>query len=130
MPEREDATMLLDATADYAPKPGETRRSKIGVVQTRTVNATTSTCTILFDGETVVGGKQYPCISSYTPRVGDRVVVDPIGSQTSWIVSGAIGPASGDIRLNGTAGYVAQSPNGTYWKLTPTDSGATSWTVV
>lgn len=130
MAERDDASDILEAMADYSPPPRDSRITKIGVVQTATVTSSVSTCTIRFDGESLTGGKQYPCLSSYTPKVGDRVIVDPVGSRTSWIVAGAIGPASGDIRLNGTAGYVAQSPNGTYWKLTPTDSGATSWTVV
>jgi hypothetical protein len=126
---REDAVDLLD-TMEIGAMAAPGRQIKIGTVLTTSVGATVSVCAILFDGETVTGTKQYPCLSSYTPKVGDRVVVLPVGSRTSWLVLGAIGPASGDIRLNGTAGYVAQSPNGTYWKLTPTDSGATSWTVV
>lgn len=130
MSARDDASDLLDAFGRVAPPPADPRTIKIGVVQVATTSSTVSTCTIKFDGETVTGSKAYPCLSSYTPKTGDRVVVLPVGSRTSWLVVGAIGPASGDIRLNGTAGYVAQSPNGTYWKLTPTDSGATSWTVV
>lgn len=130
MAERDDAIELLEAFAGYSPAPADARAIKIGVVQVATTTSTVSACTIRFDGETATGGKAYPCLSSYTPKAGDRVVVLPVGSQSSWLVLGGIGSAAGDIRLNGTAGYVAQSPNGTYWKLTPTDSGATSWTVV
>lgn len=126
---RDDASALLD-TIGVGVAVDAGRSIKIGMVQAAATTSTVNTCTILFDGETVTGGKAYPCLGSYTPKAGDRVVVIPVGSRTSWLVIGAIGPASGDIRLNGTAGYVAQSPNGTYWKLTPTDSGATSWTVV
>jgi hypothetical protein len=120
MSAQSDARKLLETFDRFSPSPDDPRVG-IDVV---------STCTILFDGETVTGTKAYPCLSSYTPKGRRSGRGVPVGSNTSWLVLGAIGPASGDIRVNGTAGYVAQSPNGTYWKLTPTDSGATSWTVV
>lgn len=31
--------------------------------------------TLLFDGETVPSVKKYPCLTSYSPQVGDRVIV-------------------------------------------------------
>lgn len=130
MSARDDASAMLDAIGGTIETPGDTRVIKIGTVQTATLSSSISTCTIKFDGETATGGKAYPCLSSYSPKAGDRVVVLPVGSSTSWLVLGAIGPQTGDIRVNGGAGYVAQSPDGTYWRLSPSNAGATVWTTV
>jgi hypothetical protein len=118
--ERDDATVLLDSFEQYSPAPGDDRSFKIGVVQSVSAGA----CTIRFDGETVTGGKSYPCLGSYGPAMGDRVVVAPVGSRTSWLVLGAIGtPAAG-------SGPILRSPNGNRWRLGVTDAGAPVFTAV
>jgi hypothetical protein len=88
MAERDDASDLLDVFAGYSPAPKDARVIKIAVVQ----SATTSYCRLLFDGETSTGAKWYPTLKSYAPSIGDRVIVLPVGSRTSWIVLGAISP--------------------------------------
>jgi hypothetical protein len=86
MSARDDATELLNAFSDYSPPPADARVTKIGIVQ----SVVGGVCKLLFDGETVTGGKLYPCLSTYSATVGDRVIVLPVGSSTSWIVLGAI----------------------------------------
>lgn len=43
---------------------------------------------ILFDGETVVSGKAYPYLASYTPVAGHRVLLLRAGH--AWVVVGRI----------------------------------------
>jgi hypothetical protein len=87
MSRRDDAGALLEAFAGYAPAPADGRTPRIGTVQ---AVPAPGRVTLLFDGETVVGGKVYPCLASYAAAVNDRVVVLPVGSRTSWVVLGAL----------------------------------------
>jgi hypothetical protein len=43
---------------------------------------------VLFDGETVLGGKTYPYLASYTPVASHRVLLAPVG--TGFVVLGRI----------------------------------------
>lgn len=43
---------------------------------------------VLFDGETVLGGKLYPYLASYTPVASHRVLLAPAGS--SYVILGRI----------------------------------------
>lgn len=43
---------------------------------------------LLFDGETVASGKQYPYLSSYTPVAGDRVLLARVSS--SYVILGKV----------------------------------------
>jgi hypothetical protein len=43
---------------------------------------------VLFDGETVLGGKTYPYLASYTPVASHRVLLAPVG--TGFVILGRI----------------------------------------
>ena len=43
---------------------------------------------VLFDGETVLGGKTYAYLASYTPVASHRVLLAPVG--TGFVVLGRI----------------------------------------
>lgn len=43
---------------------------------------------VLFDGETVLGGKVYPYLASYTPVASQRVLLAPVGS--GYVILGRI----------------------------------------
>lgn len=43
---------------------------------------------IIFDGETTVSGKKYPCLASYTPAAGDRVLMLKVAG--SYVILGKI----------------------------------------
>lgn len=51
-------------------------------------NYTTGRPRIVFDGESVASGKQYPYLSSYTPAANDRVLLALVSG--SYIVLGKI----------------------------------------
>jgi hypothetical protein len=60
-------------------------RNTIGTIDT---GYTTGRPRVLFDGETVLGGKTYPYLASYTPAASHRVLLAPAGS--SYVILGRI----------------------------------------
>lgn len=79
---------------------------------------------IIFDGEVVVSGKVYPCLSSYKPVKNDRVLLRAV--KGSYVVLGAIDTKASPVLWDGTyymtAGHVvtptkklSECPNG--WTL-------------
>lgn len=43
---------------------------------------------VIIDGETEVGGKRYPYLSSYTPKANDRVELLKVSG--TWVVQGKV----------------------------------------
>lgn len=119
------ATAMLELLAGYGgEKPFELRLAAIDPAYT------TGLAKVTFEGETAVSGKGYAWVRPYVPQPNDRVVMAPVG--TSYLILGPVtSTASGDFRISGTAsGLIMQSPNGTYWRLSPSNSGASVWTTV
>lgn len=77
-----DAEELLEITKTGAP-PGSFRLGKIDP------SYTTGSPKIVFDGESAVSGKQYPCLSSYAPAANDRVLLAAVSG--SYVILGKIG---------------------------------------
>lgn len=59
--------------------------AKIGTIP---AGYTTGRPTILFDGESTASTKTYSYLGSYTPTIGDRVLL--ISAGTSWVILGKI----------------------------------------
>lgn len=84
--ELESATALLEAIADYGGDRDAPRRPKLG-----TVASVGGGAFIRFDGESTTSGKAYAWLASYTPAVGDRVALLPVG--TSYLILGRVATA-------------------------------------
>lgn len=53
-----------------------------------TVTGTTGGVQVQFDGESATSPKAYKRLGSYTPTVGNRVILARVGS--TWVVMGAV----------------------------------------
>lgn len=111
-----DARSFLDSIAGYTDNnPNVAPTSADRPIKLATINPlwTSGACQVTFDGETLLSGKSYFWLSSYTPVAGQRVVMIPVGQ--SYVIAGAaIGavpaaPPLSSNRLIGLAENTADS---------------------
>jgi hypothetical protein len=79
----DDTQDFLEDVRDYVAE--DAAKHTIGTVDT---GYSSGRPRVLFDGETVLGGKTYPYLASYTPVASHRVVLAPAGS--TYVILGRI----------------------------------------
>jgi microcystin-dependent protein len=107
-----EALGLLSAIAGYARADGEgeaaNRPPKLGTVDP---GYTSGSPRVTFDGESTMSTKLYPCLGSYSPAAGDRVLLLPVG--TGYVVVGAVSAASPGTPVGAVQAYAgASAPTG------------------
>lgn len=82
----DDARDFLKTIRSFAREGPGDRVNRLGTVYT----TQGVTARIQFDGESIAGLRYYPTLAGYTPAVGDRVLLLPVGSKTSYVIVGAV----------------------------------------